>query len=136
MTAKEYLSRARRLDKRIDANNEEIMRLRAYAERATSSYSATRVGGTDQRSKLERAIERIDELERRIKDDTNDCITARRDIRDAINNVDKPDERLLLQLRYLNGKKWEEIAVEMNYSWRQVHNIHSVALQKIAHYCT
>lgn len=133
MTAKEYLSRAYNIDKRIEANYEEIQRLRAIAERATSTYSAVRVSGTDRRSKLEFAIERIDELERKILDDTNDLVTVRRDIRDAINHIAAPEQRQLLQLRYLNGKRWEEIATTMNYSLRRVHSIHSKALQNVAY---
>lgn len=38
-------------------------------------------------------------------------------------------EAYLIRLRYLELKSWEEIAVEMKYSWRQVHRIHSDALK-------
>lgn len=38
-------------------------------------------------------------------------------------------EKLLMRLRYIDNLKWEEICVKMNYSWRQIHNIHSKALK-------
>jgi len=43
-----------------------------------------------------------------------------------------PREALLIRLRYIEHKNWYEIAYEMNYSWRQVHNIHAEALKMLA----
>lgn len=43
----------------------------------------------------------------------------------------KPRERLLLRLYYIDGLTWEQVAVNMNYSWTQVHRIHGRALQKL-----
>jgi DNA-directed RNA polymerase specialized sigma subunit len=131
MTAREYLSRAYKIDRRVDAYLDEIQQLRAMAERSTGTYSATRHGGTPQRSKVETALVRIDELERLVNANIDDLVSAKQEIHDAIKRVDKPEERMLLQLRYLNGKKWEEIAVEMNYSWQHTHKIHAKALDKI-----
>ena len=38
-------------------------------------------------------------------------------------------EKLLMRLRYIKGSAWKIICIKMNYSWRQVHNIHKKALQ-------
>lgn len=40
-------------------------------------------------------------------------------------------ERVLMRYRYLEGLTWEKISVAMNYSWRQTHNIHARALDKL-----
>lgn len=40
-------------------------------------------------------------------------------------------EKRLMRLRYIQGKKWEEICVDMNYSWVQIHDIHSKILKRI-----
>lgn len=40
-------------------------------------------------------------------------------------------ERVLMRYRYLEGLAWEKISVAMNYSWRQTHNIHARALDKL-----
>jgi RNA polymerase sigma factor (sigma-70 family) len=40
-------------------------------------------------------------------------------------------EKRLMRLRYLHGLSWEKICVDMNFSWRQIHNIHAEALKKI-----
>ena len=39
-----------------------------------------------------------------------------------------PRERTLIRLYYAQGLTWEEVCVEMNYSWRQIHRIHGAAL--------
>lgn len=43
----------------------------------------------------------------------------------------EPRERQLVRLHYIDGLTWEQVAVEMCYSWRQVHRIHSSALNKL-----
>lgn len=40
-------------------------------------------------------------------------------------------ERTLLRLYYVDGLTWEEVSVAMCYSWRQTHNIHGRALEKL-----
>lgn len=39
--------------------------------------------------------------------------------------------RMALRHHYIEGKTWEETAVIMAYSWRQIHRIHSTALQQL-----
>ena len=43
----------------------------------------------------------------------------------------EPRERTLIRLYYLEGLTWEEVCVAMSYSWRQIHNIHAKALEKL-----
>lgn len=42
-----------------------------------------------------------------------------------------PVERKLMRHRYIDGLTWEKVCVEMSYSWRQTHNIHARALDKL-----
>lgn len=41
-------------------------------------------------------------------------------------------ERMVLRPYYIDGLTWEQVCVLVSYSWRQVHNIHSAALIKLA----
>ena len=41
-------------------------------------------------------------------------------------------EAHLIRLRYMDLKSWESICVEMNYSWKHIHRIHSDALELLA----
>lgn len=51
-------------------------------------------------------------------------------IEEAIEKLD-PTARMLLRYRYLDGLKWEEVCVRMNYSWMQTHRIHANALNQL-----
>lgn len=41
-------------------------------------------------------------------------------------------ERKVLRAYYLRGLTWEEVAVDVGYTWRHVHRVHSSALQLLA----
>lgn len=40
-------------------------------------------------------------------------------------------KRTLLRLYYIDRLTWEEVCIKMNYSWRQIHRIHSNALKDL-----
>lgn len=74
----------------------------------------------DKKSKLERQYwEKVTALTEEIEA-----------IESAIERLE-PRERTLIRLYYINGLTWEQVAVEMAYSWRQVHNIHGKALGQL-----
>ena len=51
-------------------------------------------------------------------------------IEQAIDTLE-PTERMLMRYRYIDGLKWEEICVKMNYGWSQIHVIHAHALREL-----
>lgn len=55
---------------------------------------------------------------------------AQADIEDLIEALE-PGARKLLRHRYIEGMTWEEVCVAVGYSWRQTHNIHAKALDKL-----
>jgi hypothetical protein len=63
-----------------------------------------------------------------------DVINARRKIERAVRGVQSSTHRQLLMLKYYNNMKWESICVEMSYSWKQIHRLHSDALNEIEFY--
>lgn len=52
------------------------------------------------------------------------------EIEHAIEVLD-PRARTLIRLHYIQGLTWENVCVEMGYSWRQIHRIHSKALEAL-----
>lgn len=60
------------------------------------------------------------------KADAVDCMA---EIQQRIETVPDENEKTVLTYRYLKSYSWEQICVEMSYSWRQVHYIHSRALE-------
>ena len=130
MTTKEYLSRYRWQNDRINAKLEQVAELRRKAQTVCSGSSE----GTHSSTPYDRIGEitaRIVDLEREINEDIDRSIDVQRGILSAISTV--PDERLrhLLELRYINCLTLEEIARRMDYSYKQICRLHGKALLQI-----
>ena len=130
MTAKEYLSRYRWQNDRINAKLEQVAELRRKAQTVCSGSS----DGTHSSTPYDRIGEitaRIVDLEREINEDIDRSIDVQRGILSAISTV--PDERLrhLLELRYINCLTLEETARRMDYSYKQICRLHGKALLQI-----
>lgn len=87
-------------------------------------------GGRNGASPVEIAATKHDELRTRYLQKVAELEDAMANIEAAILVLD-PTERTLVRLYYIKGKTWEEVCVEMSYSWRQVHRIHAKALEKL-----
>ena len=61
----------------------------------------------------------------------HNLLEALQEVRQLVDLVEKPELRIVLQMRYLNYKTWEQIATELGYSWRQMHRLHGRALTLI-----
>lgn len=61
------------------------------------------------------------------KSKQKELIAAIKKIETAIDKLD-PVLAALIRARYVQGKKWEAIAYEMNYSWQHTHRLHRYAL--------
>ena len=73
--------------------------------------------------------ERID-LEARYREKLLQLERAQADIENLIDSLE-PTERTLARFRYLDGHTWEQVCLDMSYSWRQVHRIHGRLLDKL-----
>ncbi len=126
-----YLKRYINLDREIDRKLEAVSLLRSKLIRVTEVYSTEPRGGGTIYGKTEEILAKIVDLEKEIDADVDRLIEVRDSIKSIIEAVEDDRERLLLQYRYLDGKTFEKIAVEMNYSWRQIHRLHSRALTNL-----
>ena len=127
MTTKEWLSRATNIDKEIGRL---LRERRAAWERAVSvtlRLNATCVTSTKDPHKYDTLVA----YENLIDQKVDELYAIKQEIMAAINNVQDSTLRALLTEKYINGKKWEQIAVDLNYSWRQIIRLHGRALQEI-----
>lgn len=53
------------------------------------------------------------------------------DIYNKIEKMEDETEKRVLRLKYLEGYSWEQVAEEIGYSIRQIHNIHKRALENL-----
>lgn len=127
MTAKQWLNRARRIDREIRTLEEVITSTRERLESVTQSYSGDGAQSTKDPHKFDRLVE----LESLVNEKIDEQIQIKTEILEAISQIRDRRQRIVLTEYYLNMKTWEQVAVEINYSWRQVMNIHGRALQEM-----
>lgn len=133
MTAKEYLSQYRDAVRMVEASQDHLEELRAMATRITPNY-ASEGGGTHQcGDKLGAAVARIIDAENRVSDALELLEATEREVLATINKVSDNTLKALLYERYINGKTWEQIAVALNYSYRQTTRMHGAALIVVKH---
>ncbi len=129
MTAKEYLSQYKALNSEINAKLEQKRQLFALATSVAPSTTHGDCGNVS--DKVGRTIAKLLDLEREINADIDRLVDLRREIEDVIAGV--PDERLrmLLELRYVNGLTFEEIAENLDLSTVQIWRLHKIALEVV-----
>ena len=110
MNAKEYLSQAMHIDQRINSKLEQVTRLRENAANCTATLSDMPRPDSPNKQRMEETICKIVDLEQEINADIDALVDLKAEARKAINAVTDPDQQLILELRYLCYKSWEEIA--------------------------
>ena len=131
MTAKEYLNQALYLDNRINAKLEQVRSLRELAKRATSTLSDMPRDTQRNIHRMENTICKMLDLENEVNSDIDRLIGLKREIMDTVNMVENPTYRMLLELRYLCFKAWDDIAATMNYDRRYILKVHGKALIEV-----
>lgn len=125
-----YLSRYRRVSKRIDRLLEEQSRWREMALKITPVLSQT-PGGGESGSPIERPMDKVLEIDVEINREIDELQIVRQEIRAALNQLEDENLKLLMEYRYIDGLTWEQIAVKMNYSYMQICRLHGKALRTI-----
>lgn len=132
MKAKEYLSQALWLDQRINSKLEQLETLRALATKVTAKLAEEKVsGGNNTKSNIENTIAKIVDLEKEINEDIDRLVDIKAEIMDTISRVDDPIGQIILEMRYVNGKSWDEISSSLNYKDSSIFRIHSRALKEV-----
>ena len=126
--AKMYLNWAFYYKNKADVLKDKIEVLQSKAEKITASYQDVPVFGSFEDHRQATMAEVVD-LERERKKMYHQCLEKIEEIRLAINMVNKPIERLVLELHYLEFMDWQEIAFKLHYSVRHITNYHGSALQ-------
>mgnify|MGYP000876554104 CR=1 FL=1 len=128
MTAKQYLRQVRRLDNIVNAKLEQVEMLRAMTTRMTTKLSTDKVQESNIPDKIPTLICKIVDLEKEITNNIDKLINLKTEVMRKIDSIQNDDYKLLLTLRYLNFKTWEQIAVEMGFTFQWVHELHKRAL--------
>lgn len=132
MTAKEYLNKIQVYRQAMQTHSERIEELYADASGLKAIvYDKDRVQ-VSPTNQMEIVFERIDaEAAKYVKARLRYEREVHKRI-DQIGQLYNAQYAQVLTLRYINGKRWEEIACIMNYSFRHITRLHGQALAAFA----
>ena len=131
MKAREYLDQAYKLDQRINSKLEQISVLNDLARKATGIITGMPHSPNHGESREAHAVEKIVDLQDEIRRDADELVDVKRGIMHVIKAVDDVDCRLLLEMRYLCYRSWEQIAVDMGYCIDNIYRLHRKALRLV-----
>lgn len=130
MTARQYLSRAYNLRRRIAAKELHLAELRTQAEHITADLTGM-PKGSGASSPVERVAVQIADLSWELEQDWLDLLQYQEETKRLIERLDNDADVQVMSLRYLSYLTWERIAEEVHYSGSQVYRIQVRAHRKI-----
>ncbi len=102
---------------------------REMAMQATGRTDAIRVSGTSDRSKVEKYILELWDVHNELQQEIARLMEKSRKAEKLILKLEDDKLRAVLELRYLCGLTWEEIAKKLHFTLRWVHKLHKEALE-------
>lgn len=130
MKTKDYLSQISRLNKMINNKLSEISQLRELSISISAISNEERVQTSPNFDKIGSSIAKIYEMESNLDKMIDDYLLKKERIIAQIETMEDENTYNILFSRYIEGKKFEKIATEMEYSWRQIIRLHGKALQQ------
>lgn len=132
MTAKEYLEYIRSLETRLRMKEERIAQLQHdICSLQALDYAKDKITGGSPIDVSDK-IARLDELIRDTNREWDELIEMREQAKSFISKLESATQQEVLTKRYIQNKRWEQIAVEMNITWRHTFRIHRAALEGVS----
>jgi DNA-directed RNA polymerase specialized sigma subunit len=131
MNAKEYLSKAYRLDQRINSKLEQVASLENMAMNCTSAINGMPNNPSKSVSHMADAVCKIIDIKNNLNDDLAKLLKCKINIIEIIQGVNNIEYRLILEKRYLSYQPWEDIAYDLDYSVSWVLKLHRKALRAV-----
>ena len=128
MIAPDVLLKPRQIRREIERKQMRIETLRRFAEHLTSPLREVRVKSTPDPTRMQALLAEAADEEKQLpllEAELEQALAAA-----AIMVSTLPDERLvhLMELRYLEGRSWEEVAAALGYSPSQTFKLHRAAM--------
>lgn len=116
--------------KNIERLEEKLFELEEKARKTTSVLQLA-PGQSNNVDNLGDLVASMVDYQNKINELLAEAMKVAKRIEEAIAQLPER-ERYLVRARYIDCKSWEQIAVDMNYSWQHIHRIHSKALKLLA----
>lgn len=130
-SAKRYLQRIKHCDSCINTKLEERQRLWDKMTKITPTLKQDVVSGSGSQDDLSDAMAKLIDLEAEINREIDCYGDARKAVTRTIGKVGDMKLQDVLNMRYVQFKTFEQIAAEMNYTYRWVCIMHGRALQEV-----
>lgn len=127
MTAKQFLSRGRWIEREITS----LIRTRDETRDRLTHITQNYDGDGAQTTKDPHKFDSLVELEDKIDELIDRLYATKTEILGVIDRLEDRREFLALKVYYIDMKTWEEVAVELKYTWRQTMRIRKTALEHI-----
>ena len=134
MTTKEYLRQYINAKNRFKSLSDEMIEIRSAATRITPVISDM-PPCSHVNDKIALSVEKLDECAKKLEEEAKRMQNAMDDVQNVINSISNPTYRQVLTYRYINGYTWEQIAVKMNYTYRNITRLHGKALRNVVLEC-
>ena len=131
MEAKEYLLQYKDAQREVDRLINERARWIARATKVTPTYTGMPHGGSGE-DRMQDAVERLSEVEDELNDKIDRLVDLRREVDTAISTIGDTRLETVLRYRYIDCMTFEQMAVKMNYCYKQICRMHGDALQKMS----
>ena len=132
MKAITYLKQIKKLDSEITTAIDELAELEALATKTTSVLGGERVQSSGSHDKMADCVVKIVERKAKLNKDIDKLVDLKAEARQLICEACDDGCTELLHKRYLQKKSWEQIAVEMNYTYHWVSGgLHQRALAQL-----
>lgn len=132
MTKKQYLRQSYKIRQEIKIQSDILNELENNLDNVKSfDYSKDKLQGgpvQDDTVMVEK-INRIIEVQEIIREKETELKRLQANLYLEINRLTNTNEKILLQARYILNETWEQIAERLGYSVRQIHRVHSSALE-------
>ena len=129
--AQEFLREVRLCDIHINNMLEDKARLHALALKITSAWGGEHVSGSGTLDKQGDTIAKIVDMEKAIDKAVDEFIDKKAEVKAILKKIQNPDQLDLLYKVYIQYETLEQVACEMNMSYRNACYIHGRALQTV-----
>lgn len=127
MTAKQFLSRGRWIEREITSLIRTRDETRDRLTHITQNYDSDGAQTTKDPHKFDSLVE----LEDKIDELIDRLYATKTEILGVIDKLEDRREFLALKVYYIDMKTWEEVCVELHYSWRQTMYIRKQAIKHV-----
>ena len=129
MTAKEYLRQLIDIDEDIQDYQDEILRIRTGMEKMTQQLSWMPMGSPDP-DKLSAKMDGLIMWQERLNKAVDEACRLKVVVMDILEQMPNETTRRLLWKRYIAGKPFTLISVELSYSYHRTCHLHGQALRE------